>query len=735
MDSSGAESELPSKRSSNKSRSSECPIPKRNKKSKHDDEVVVASGTKRKRNSTDRAKSKTVPSDSDGSDCNFSDDEKRRAARSAKRVSAGAGDKRSKKRRLDRPAPKGSRHDRLYDDSEDEDEDDYPNESSDASEEGGRSEEEEEDVLRIDKIFACRWRKSSSESLPVTDTEMFDGKSKIESTDMCSAALSEPPPPSTPPTSSLPSSEPNTTSSSPAPTDSSEREMEYLVKFQAVSYRQLQWRTRSELVSQKNDTGDLKIHHFHRKMTPGRFDKEVPLTRKLSIVLLITFAFISAQDEGNFMLYNTVDRVLGVRPLEEENKSEGSGASNSKKEYLVKWQLLGYAESTWELEEDLQKPKDKEAVERFIEINTSFEFPVCAPAPGTVMASSSHKRQRGSRSKVVEEPSSERPGMIQGEVYKSDAVTKQEGMTRLWQAFMRRKLADDGTYIPSIRRRKVGADDTKNSSSSVTTSSRSLMAHQQEGLKWLFFNSEVNRHGSLLADEMGLGKTCQSITFLEQYLEVMSSGRSVGCHALVVVQKSVVENWRREFIAWAPHLNVLPLCGGRKDREIVKEYEYKWHCPDTGKLVRYILILYDAGDANMVYIDILIHQVSPPANLSAKKLMKPDVVLVTYEGLRTAEFQQLTTRNFKWTVVVVDECQKVKGGKTSLLLNLLSQLRRELMILLTGTPVQNTTEELFPMLTLLHPERFSYEESKDSKHADAWSSSKFNAKFSQIQDR
>lgn len=125
--------------------------------------------------------------------------------------------------------------------------------------------------------------------------------------------------------------------------------------------------------------------------------------------------------------------------------------------------------------------------------------------------------------------------------------------------------------------------------------------------------------------------------------------------------------------------------------------------------------------------------------------MKPDIVLVTYEGLRTHEFQSLTKRTFKWAVVVVDECQKAKGGKSSLLLQSLAQLKREVMILLTGTPIQNTTEELFPMLTLLNPSRFFYEESKGNSGAAAvadshsvnncWSSSRFNNKFSQLQDR
>lgn len=60
--------------------------------------------------------------------------------------------------------------------------------------------------------------------------------------------------------------------------DMTKREMEYLVKYEGVSYRNLQWKSRSELVLQKNDAADSKIQHFHRKMTPGYYDKEVPLS-------------------------------------------------------------------------------------------------------------------------------------------------------------------------------------------------------------------------------------------------------------------------------------------------------------------------------------------------------------------------------------------------------------------------------------------------------------------------
>lgn len=86
----------------------------------------------------------------------------------------------------------------------------------------------------------------------------------------------------------------------------------------------------------------------------------------------------------------------------------------------------------------------------------------------------------------------------------------------------------------------------------------------------------------------------------------------------------------------------------------------------------------------------------------------------------------------------MDECQKVKGGRNSVLLQQLAQLKRHIMILLTGTPIQNTTAELFPMLTLLHPTKFYYDEAKEHRgnnNASCWSAARFNARFSNIQER
>jgi len=78
-------------------------------------------------------------------------------------------------------------------------------------------------------------------------------------------------------------------------------------------------------------------------------------------------------------------------------------------------------------------------------------------------------------------------------------------------------------------------------------------------------------HGlnGILADEMGLGKTIECISliaFLREYKNI--SGKF-----LVVVPKSCVSNWVREFAKWLPCCNVVNLIPTAEEREpILKEF-------------------------------------------------------------------------------------------------------------------------------------------------------------------
>lgn len=66
----------------------------------------------------------------------------------------------------------------------------------------------------------------------------------------------------------------------------------------------------------------------------------------------------------------------------------------------------------------------------------------------------------------------------------------------------------------------------------------------------------------ILADEMGLGKTAQVISFMAHLQQ-----RGISGPHLVVVPSSVLENWSREFKAFAPGIRVETYYGNQRERE------------------------------------------------------------------------------------------------------------------------------------------------------------------------
>ncbi|KFP66618.1 Chromodomain-helicase-DNA-binding protein 1-like, partial [Cariama cristata] len=67
---------------------------------------------------------------------------------------------------------------------------------------------------------------------------------------------------------------------------------------------------------------------------------------------------------------------------------------------------------------------------------------------------------------------------------------------------------------------------------------------------------------------------------------------------------------------------------------------------------------------------------------------------------------------FNWAALVVDEAHRLKN-KSSLLHKTLSEFSVGFSLLLTGTPVQNSLQELYSLLSLIEPDIFSREQVKE----------------------
>ncbi|KAJ9162085.1 Chromatin-remodeling complex ATPase-like protein [Coniochaeta hoffmannii] len=184
--------------------------------------------------------------------------------------------------------------------------------------------------------------------------------------------------------------------------------------------------------------------------------------------------------------------------------------------------------------------------------------------------------------------------------------------------------------------------------------------YQIAGLNWLISLHE-NGISGILADEMGLGKTLQTISFLG-YLRHMVG--ITGPH-LILVPKSTLDNWHREFTRWTPEANILVLQGQKDER-------------------------------NQLINDRLIDE-------------KFDVCITSYEMVLR---EKSHLKKFAWEYIIIDEAHRIKNEESSLaqVIRLFNSRNR---LLITGTPLQNNLHELWALLNFLLPDVFGESEAFD----------------------
>ena len=200
----------------------------------------------------------------------------------------------------------------------------------------------------------------------------------------------------------------------------------------------------------------------------------------------------------------------------------------------------------------------------------------------------------------------------------------------------------------------------------TTKGGRELHDYQVEGVRWLLSRYLAHRN-CVLADEMGLGKTAQTV----QFLSSLASEWNVTGPFLVVAPVSTLGHWEREVRAWS-QLDVVTFVGTRPNREAVVYHE--WY----------------------------------PGGMRTKaEQPRLQVVVTSYEALRADDPPPLGM--VKWRGVVVDEAHRLKGIDSATRYSI-DALYKEHLLLLTGTPIQNNSLELFSLLNLLDPQTYYSDE-------------------------
>ncbi len=171
-----------------------------------------------------------------------------------------------------------------------------------------------------------------------------------------------------------------------------------------------------------------------------------------------------------------------------------------------------------------------------------------------------------------------------------------------------------------------------------------LREYQKQGLNWLNFLDDFG-FGGCLADDMGLGKTIQIIAFI--LLQRKKQTRNTN---LIVVPASLIFNWQQEIEKFAPSIKVHTFHGAGRIKGVSDFDNY-------------------------------------------------EVIITTY-GTLLSDISTLKRYNFNY--IILDESQAIKNPESQRY-KAACMLQSRNKLVLTGTPVENNTFDLFGQFSFVCP--------------------------------
>ena len=175
-----------------------------------------------------------------------------------------------------------------------------------------------------------------------------------------------------------------------------------------------------------------------------------------------------------------------------------------------------------------------------------------------------------------------------------------------------------------------------------------LRPYQKAGYNWFHFLRKYN-FGGCLADDMGLGKTVQTLALLQKIKE---ENHDEGIHttSLIIMPTSLIYNWLNEAKKFAPKLTIHAHTGSFRNKEVEIFSNY-------------------------------------------------DVVITTY-GITRVDIELLKTVYFNY--IILDESQNIKNP-ASKSFKAVKALKSKNKLILSGTPVENTVNDLWTQMSFINP--------------------------------
>ncbi|MCH7410918.1 SNF2-related protein [Belliella sp. DSM 111904] len=170
-----------------------------------------------------------------------------------------------------------------------------------------------------------------------------------------------------------------------------------------------------------------------------------------------------------------------------------------------------------------------------------------------------------------------------------------------------------------------------------------LRPYQKAGYNWLRFLNEY-QFGGCLADDMGLGKTVQTLALLAYQKEV-----NPGTTTLLIMPTSLIYNWELEAQKFTPSLKVLVYTGSQRVKDHTKFADY-------------------------------------------------DLILTSY-GITRLDMEVF--KSFYFNYVILDESQAIKNP-SSIIAKSVAELNCRFKLILTGTPVENGTMDLWSQMNFIN---------------------------------